>query len=141
MKRHRSWISLVAYCGLMVFGAAFAFAVIVAGGSVALASRQHSEDAQNTSPMPAPPAGTAFSGMITDSRCGARHIRNSRLSSAECARACVRKGASYVLVDGGHRYTLTGNEETLERLAGIRANVTGTRQGDTIVVSAAAPLL
>jgi hypothetical protein len=141
VKRNRSWISLIGYCGLMVFGAAFAFAVIVAGGSVALASHQNSENAQNTSPMPAAPTGTAFSGMITDSRCGARHIRNSRLSSAECARECVRKGSRYVLVDGAHRYTLTGNEETLGRLAGTRANVTGTRQGDTIVVSAAAPLL
>lgn len=140
MKRNRSWISLIGYCGLMVFGAAFAFAMIVAGGSVALASHQNSEDAQNTSPMPnAPP--TAFSGMITDSRCGARHIRNSRLSSAECARECVRKGARYILVDGEHRYTLTGNEETLGKLAGIRANVTGSRQGDTIAVRAAAPLL
>ena len=141
MKRNRSWISLIGYCGLMVFGAAFAFAVIVAGGSVALASHQNSEDAQNTSPMPAPRTGTAFSGMITDSRCGARHIRNSRLSSAECARDCVRKGARYILVDGEHRYTLTGNQEALGKLAGTRANVTGTRQGDTIVVGAAAPLL
>jgi hypothetical protein len=140
VKRNRSWISLIGYCGLMVFGAAFAFAVIVAGGSVALASHQNSEDAL-TSPMPAPLAGTAFSGMITDSRCGARHIRNSHLSSAECAKACVRKGSRYVLVDGEHHYTLTGNEEALGRLAGTRANVTGTRQGDTIVVSAAAPLL
>jgi hypothetical protein len=141
VKRNRSWISLIGYCGLMVFGAAFAFAVIVAGGSVALASHQNSEDAQNTSPMPAPRTGTAFSGMITDSRCGARHIRNSRLSSAECTRDCVRKGARYTLVDGDHRYILTGNDETLGRLAGTRANVTGSRQGDIIAVSAAAPLL
>jgi len=125
----------------MVFAAAFAFAVIVAGGSVALASHHNSEDAQSTSPMPNAPATTAFSGMITDSRCGARHIRNSRLSSAECARDCVRKGARYILVDGEHRYTLTGNQEALGKLAGTRANVTGTRQGDTIVVGAAAPLL
>ena len=41
-----------------------------------------------------------FAGMITDSRCGARHRMNSGKTSAECARSCVRHGAHYVLVDG-----------------------------------------
>src|SRR5437879_13611381 len=78
--------------------------------------------------------------MITDSHCGARHLSNSHLGPAECARACVRKGASYVLVDGERRYTLTGGEDILGRLAGERVNVSGTRQGQTILVSSAAPV-
>ena len=79
--------------------------------------------------------------MITDSYCGARHLRSSHQSPAECARTCVRRGASYVLVDGNRRYQLTGGDDTLGRLAGQRANVTGTRQGDTIMVNSAAPVL
>ncbi len=141
MKHNRSWVSLVGFCLLAVMGSALAFAVIVAGGSVALARHQVSDEVQNATPVaPNTPAGTTFNGMVTDSHCGARHLRNSHLSSAECARACVRKGASYVLVDGERRYALTGGEEMLSKLVGTRVNVTGTRQGDTILVSSAAPL-
>jgi hypothetical protein len=141
LKRNRSWVSLVGFCLLAVMGTALALAVIVAGGSVALASHQVSDEVQSAAPVgPNTPAGTTFAGVVTDSRCGARHLRNSHLSPAECARGCVRKGASYVLVDGEHRYTLTGKEEILSKLAGTRVNVTGTRQGDTILVNSAAPV-
>jgi hypothetical protein len=147
VKRNGSWISLIGSCALMALAAALAFAIMVAAGSVALASHQSSdhqsssEESNATLPIsPKTSAGTGFSGMITDSNCGARHIRNSHLSPAECARACVRKGASYVLVDGDHRYTLIGGEDALERLAGERVKVSGTRQGDTILVSSTAPL-
>jgi hypothetical protein len=139
MKHYRSLGSLIGFCLLAVLGSALAFALIVTGGSVALASHQNSDEMQNAAPLvPNSPTGTIFKGMVTDSRCGARHLRNSGMSPAECARACVRKGASYVLVDGERRYTLTGNEDVLQKLVGTRASVTGTRQGDSIVVNAAA---
>jgi hypothetical protein len=137
--RRRPVVSLIVSCILLAIVAALIFAVIVAGASVALASHQSSGDLQPGSPVaPAEPAGIAFKGMITDSHCGARHLRNSRLSPAECARSCVRNGASYVLIDGDRRYTLMGQEDELARLAGTRASVTGTRQGDTILVSSTA---
>jgi hypothetical protein len=141
LKSDRSWASLVGFCLLAVMGMALALAVIVAGGSVALASHQVTDEVQSAAPVaPNSPAGVTFTGMVTDSHCGARHLRNSHLSPAECARACVRKGASYVLVDGEHRYTLTGGEEMLSKLAGTRVNIAGTRQGDTILVNSAAPV-
>jgi hypothetical protein len=143
VKRKRSWVSLIGFCMLTALGAALALAIIFAGASVALASHQSagSEQTQNPSSLtPMQPAGHTFSGMITDSRCGARHLRNSHQSPAECTRTCVRLGASYVLVDGDRRYTLVGGEDSLRRLAGERANVTGTRQGEAIVVSSAAPV-
>jgi|SRR5689334_10879230 len=77
-----------------------------------------------------------FAGMITDSRCGARHRMNSGKTSAECARSCVRHGGHYVLVDGEKVYALEGYRDQLERLAGERANVVGTLEGDTIKVKA-----
>src|SRR5437870_12219780 len=116
----------------MALAAALAFAIIVAGASVGLASHQASEEIQSATPST--PAGTTFSGMITDSRCGARHRKNSRMSPAECTRACWRSGATYVLVDGERRYTLAGNTNDLGELAGTRVNVTGTREGDRITV-------
>ena len=149
MKPQRSLMSLIGFCLLTAVGAALAFAVIVAGGSVALAGHQYSEEPQGNSPIaqnpaplrPSPQASTTFNGMITDSYCGARHLRGSHQSPAECARACVRRGATYILVSGDQRYQLTGAEDTLSRLAGQRANVTGTRQEGTIVVTSATPVL
>src|SRR5262249_45333043 len=142
MKYNRSWISLIGTCVLTAIGAAIAFAIIGAAGSAALADRQSpdpaSEQAQLTSPAaPQTPAGEIYQGVVTDSRCGARHMKNSRLNPTECARLCVRQGASYVLVDGNRRYKLVGNAEALERFAGQRIRVSGTRQGETIQVSSA----
>lgn len=163
MNHTRSIISLVSYCLMTAFGAALVFAVIVAGGSVALASHQNAsaeelrDDAapRNTAEIhttaatqhsdqqdqsPADPQHSdmaSFSGLITDSYCKARHQRHSNLTPEDCARVCIRNGATYVLVNGHHHYILTGNEETLNKLLGTRATVTGVQQGDTISVSSA----
>jgi hypothetical protein len=140
VKRNQSWISLIGSCLMMAVAAALALAVIVAGGSVALAGHQSSAEAQNAVPStPSPWITGTFSGVVTDSHCGARHLRTSHLSPAECARECVRKGASYVLVDGDRRYALSGSDEVIRKLAGTRVNVTGSREGGTILVSSAAP--
>jgi hypothetical protein len=76
-----------------------------------------------------------FAGMITDSRCGARHAMNSDKSSAQCARSCVRDGSRYVLVDGEKELGLEGSATELEKLAGARVEVWGRLVGDTIRVS------
>lgn len=143
MKRRRPLLSLLVFCTLTVAGSALAFAVVLAGASVALANHQSTqvEEAQTLEPATRPQTGgKTFSGMITDSHCGARHMRNTSQNSTDCARACVRKGATFVLVDGSHRYALIGGDAALAELAGQRANVTGTRQGETIIVNGAAPI-
>ncbi len=143
MGKRRTWFSLIVFCTLLVAGSALAFAMVIAGASVALASHQNAQSAevQNVESTPAAPSsGKTFSGMITDSHCGARHMRSTSQNSTDCARACVRKGATYVLVDGTRRYTLIGDESAVAQFAGERANVTGTRQGDTIIDDAAAPI-
>jgi hypothetical protein len=144
-------MSLIGLCVLMALVAALAFAIVVAGGAVALASHQNSLQnsdepqksssiAQNAPLAPNPQGSVTFNGMITDSRCGARHLKSSHQNSGDCARACVRKGASYILLDGDRRYRLAGGDDVLERRAGQRAVVTGTRHGNTIVVNSAAPV-
>ena len=166
MVKHRSIIWLVSYCLMTAVGAALVFAVIVAGGSVALAShhsasaeelqegaavpqnfaevqtgaaftRQSSDQQDQTPGEPEHPDLASFSGLVTDSYCGARHQRSSKLTPEDCARACIRNGATYVLVNGHRRYKLSGNEESLNKLLGTRATVTGTLQGETILVSSA----
>jgi len=77
-------------------------------------------------------SGRTFAGMITDSRCTARHSMKSNKTSAECARACVRDGSRYVLVDGEEIHALAGDPSLLDRLAGVRVEVVGMLEGDTI---------
>jgi hypothetical protein len=159
VKHKGSWISLVGYCVMTALAAALVFAIILAGGSVALASHQsagaeelqennpaipensaalHHSDQQRDSTTPQQHSDVAsFSGLVTDSHCGARHQRHSNLSPEACARACIRNGATYVLVNGDHRYNLSGSEETLSKLVGTRATITGTLDGGTIAVSSA----
>lgn len=165
--KHRSIISLVSYCLVTAVGAALVFAIIVAGGSVALAShqsagaeelqqdtsrnsaglqsdartQQHSDQQDQAPADPQHSNVSSFSGLVTDSYCGARHQRRSNLTPEDCARECIRNGATYVLVNGHHRYQLSGNQESLNKLLGTRATVTGTLQGDTISVTSAGPQL
>ncbi|PYV48768.1 MAG: hypothetical protein DMG92_12800 [Acidobacteria bacterium] len=169
VKHNQSWISLIGYCLATAFGAAIIFAIIVAGGSVALANHQTAiaEEVQNdnatsssqisdttpndssaagqNSDQQSPPAPQpnseleSFSGFVTDSVCGARHKRRSNLAPEDCARACLRSGATYILVDGDRRYRLSGDQDSLSKLLGTRATITGTRKGQTISVSSAGP--
>ncbi len=168
MKHNRSWISLVGYCLITVLGTALVFAIIIAAGSVALANHQgamaaevqsdvtanapqisaatpnesaapQNSDQQNGPATPQHSELESFSGLVTDSICGARHKRHSNLTPEDCARMCLRNGAAYVLVDGDRRYRLSGDEDSLSKLLGTRATIIGTRQGETISVSSVSP--
>ncbi|HMJ20377.1 MAG TPA: hypothetical protein VK513_00670 [Terriglobales bacterium] len=83
-------------------------------------------------------SGPTFTGMVTDARCGARHSMKSDKTSAECARACVRKGSRYVLVDGEEIHALEGDPTELDGLAGVRVDIVGQLLGDTIRVESMA---
>ena len=82
-------------------------------------------------------AGDKFTGEVSDAMCGAKHAMSG--SNAECTRACVRKGSSYALVVGDKVFTLKTDDKAtvaeLEKLAGEKATVSGTADGDTIAVS------
>ena len=77
-----------------------------------------------------------FTGEISDSMCGAKHMMADK---AACTRACVGKGSKYALVSGDKVYTLEASDKTvqakLNSLAGEKATVSGTASGDTIAVS------
>lgn len=81
-----------------------------------------------------------FTGEISDSMCGAKHMMDNK---AECTRTCVSKGSNYSLVVGDKVYTLNTTDKAaldeLNTLAGAQARVTGTANGDTIEVSKVAP--
>lgn len=109
------------------------------------ASADNAAQAEDDSVQQAPPAkesnetsGRVFTGMITDSRCGARHSRNSGKTSAECVRACLRKGSHFVLVDGEDVHALDGDPVQLDQAASVRVEVVGLLRGDTIKVKSVA---
>ncbi len=160
-QAQRSWLSLVTFCTMTGLFVALGFALLLAGASLAFAAAQPASSAQPAAvqmveqPAVAPAglqtqdttqpiddgaaSGQTYAGMITDSRCGARHRMNSGKSSAECVRSCVRHGAHYVLVDGEKVHALEGDPVQLEKLAGERVNVVGMLEGDTIKVKAVVP--
>jgi hypothetical protein len=82
-------------------------------------------------------AKQTLSGVVSDSMCGAKHMMEG--SPAECTRACVGKGSKYALVVGDKVYTLDSSDQKtldqLNKLAGEKAKVTGTVNGDTVEVS------
>jgi hypothetical protein len=85
----------------------------------------------------AAPKAQTFTGEVSDSMCGAKHAMAG--SNAACTRACIKKGSDYTLVSGDKVYTLKTSDKAvlseLDSLAGQKANVTGTADGDNIEVS------
>jgi hypothetical protein len=81
----------------------------------------------------------SYTGEVSDAMCGAHHMGGT---PAECTRACVSKGSKYSLVVGDKVYTLDTADkkslDTLYQLAGAKAKVTGSLDGDTIKVASVA---
>jgi hypothetical protein len=80
-------------------------------------------------------AARSFEGMITCSRCGAKHQPALDRSASNCVRVCVHGGAAFALIEHDSVYLLDGDLGSLKRLAGQRARVTGIRTGNTIKVA------
>jgi len=76
-----------------------------------------------------------YEGMITDTRCGAKHSAAMGLAASDCARACVHAGEHFVLVRGDNLYTLEGDPAALKQLAGQRVRIVGILNGQKISVS------
>lgn len=81
-------------------------------------------------------AQAAFTGVVSDQMCGAKHMMED--SAAKCARACAKMGSPYALVVGNKVYALKGHSPELEALAGQSVTVQGTLSGTTIDVASVA---
>ena len=130
----RNWVDLLAFCLLHVIALSLALAGVMVGGTLAFAGGESPRASVKKNQLRAA-TEQSFSGVVTDSECGARHNKDAKLSSAECARFCVRNGATYVLVSGESKYILNGNTNEFAKVAGQRVKVTGTLNGNTIQVS------
>ena len=76
-----------------------------------------------------------YDGIITDTRCGAKHSATVGMSAADCTRSCVHSGEGFALVDGETTYRLKGDQAALKRVAGERVKVVGRLDGNTISVA------
>jgi len=132
-SRKRSWLALITFCTATALVAALGLAVLFASATVAFAVAQTVNASHRVDSGQQTNGG--FSGLVTDSTCGARHETESASSPAECVQACVRKGASYVLVDGDKIYQLAGNPADFQKVAGQRVKVEGSLHESTIQVS------
>jgi hypothetical protein len=130
MKPKAIWIEIV----LLAAGMACALALLLAGlGAVAAVAAE----------PPAPQAQAAlpqqtYEGMVTCSRCGARHSAASGKTAADCSRACIRSGSQFALVEAEKTYLLDGDMVLIKKFAGQRARIVGAVNGHTITVSSAA---
>jgi hypothetical protein len=80
----------------------------------------------------APPAFAA-NGTISDSMCGRKHMMPNA-TDVECTEACVKAGASYVLVTENKIYTLEGDVSSVKPFAGKQVHVAGTVSGESLTV-------
>lgn len=133
MRRHRFWIEILALGTTVALALALLFATL--GAAAGAAAGEH-ESAQTNPPVPMAAQGH-FQGMVTCSRCGAKHSASLDRSASVCVRVCVHGGATFALVDDDSTYLLDGDLDVLKKLAGQRARVTGTRAGQTIKVTSA----
>ncbi|MBK9168106.1 MAG: hypothetical protein IPM24_11655 [Bryobacterales bacterium] len=66
-----------------------------------------------------------FTGVITDSMCGANHTSMNMGADPECVKGCVRgHGAKYALFDGKNVYKLSDQKQP-EGFAGRKVRITG----------------
>jgi len=131
MKTKHFWIEIIALGSAIAFAVALLLATLgAAAGSVM---------AQDESGQAAPAlAVKTYRGMVTCSRCGAKHSASLGRSASDCVRICVHSGAGFALIDGDKIYQLKGDSSMIKKVAGQRAEITGVADGDTITVSSVA---
>jgi hypothetical protein len=89
-------------------------------------------------------AEQTWTGVISDSACGAKHEEAAegadRMSDRDCTLACVKGGSAYVLVvDGSVLKIANQNFEALAANAGRAVRVTGEMAGGSVKVTAIQP--
>ena len=140
MKATRFWIEIVALGTAIACALALVIATLGAA-AVAVAGHQESSHASSTEAASGPVKESSSSrqqsheGMVTCSRCGAKHSADLGKTAGDCARQCVHGGATFALVDGDKTYVLDGDLSVLKRVAGQRARIVGVVRGRTIKVS------
>lgn len=141
MKTNQIWIESVALGTATACALALLIAVL-ASGTAAVTGRGGSGQASESGSLQPNEPGSVqprtYEGMVTCTRCGAKHSAKLARTATNCTLTCVHGGAKFALVDGDKLYPLDGDLNILKRLAGQRARVVGVMRGDAITVSSIA---
>lgn len=133
MNGQRIWIEIVLVGSAIFVGLALLLASIGAAAGIP-ETRNEALQPPRAASQNANPAEQVFDGMVTCSRCGARHSPALQRPATVCVRVCVHGGASFALVSADSSYVLQGDSQVLKPFAGERARVVGTLSGHTILV-------
>jgi hypothetical protein len=131
MNPKHFWIEIVLLAAGIACGLALLFACL---GAVAIVAAEPYAPQAQASEHPQ----QTYEGMVTCSRCGARHSAASGKTAADCSRSCIRGGSQFALVEGEKTYLLDGDVALVKKFAGQRARIVGAANGHTITVSFAA---
>ncbi len=132
MRKKRFWIEVITLCAGAAFGLALALAFV---GAVVVAFGQTADQPQSAAATVRP---QIYVGMVTCSRCFAKHSAKIGAAATDCARVCIRAGANFTFVDGDRTYLLEGDPAELKRVAGQRVQIVGALNGGTITVTSVA---
>ena len=82
-----------------------------------------------------------FTGVITDTMCGAKHDMMKDQPAEQCVKMCAKGQSSYALYDGTNVFKLS-DQKTPAKFAAQRVKVTGTldQKNRTIKVSSIEPV-
>jgi hypothetical protein len=152
IRANRLWIEIIT----LATGIACVLALVLATlGAVAAVLSAEPETVHAAEPIQAAPSQTASAssasvqseqpvtqthvGMVTCSKCQAKHSPALGQTAADCTRVCIANGGSFVLLEGDTAYRLEGGDLiAIKKLAGKRAQVVGVVNGTTIKISAIA---
>jgi hypothetical protein len=79
-------------------------------------------------------ASQTFTGVVTDTMCGASHKAMNVTPDSKCVRDCVKAGAKFALLVGDKVYTLS-DQQTPDKFAGEKVKVTGTLNSKTNIIT------
>ena len=129
VAKTRFWVGTIALVS--------AVACVLALGIAALGAIAGTAVAAPTPNQPDTEAGPqkSYDGMITDTRCGAKHSAAIGKTAADCTLVCIHGGEQFALVDGETVYSLEGATVQLKRVAGQRVRIIGALKGKKLSVT------
>jgi hypothetical protein len=90
------------------------------------------------------PGERTWTGKISDSMCKEQHQAGEhdgkKMTDADCASVCIKKGAKYVFLSEGHVYQLANqSSKTIASHVGQEVKLTGALKADTITAKQIEP--
>lgn len=138
IKAHRVWIEIVLIGAAIACALALLIATLGAAAGAAVEGLAVQERPAPAEQAPAQKDHAAtehtYVGMVTCSRCKAKHSPSMGQTADVCVRVCVHSGAHFALVNAESVYLLEGDMGALKKVAGQRVRVIGNLKGDTIRV-------